>query len=64
MFAYRTIKNFNADNKGLIIKPTAEINNDFMTPFITIKTGFDVLLIIYGVYVIRNNIHIEQEESK
>jgi hypothetical protein len=35
-----------------------------MTPFITIKTGFDVLLIIYGVYVIRNNIHIEQEESK
>jgi|Laugresu1bdmlbsd_1035121.scaffolds.fasta_scaffold269368_1 hypothetical protein len=35
-----------------------------MTPFITIKTGFDVLLIIYGIYVIRNNINIEQEESK
>ncbi len=30
VFAYRTIKSFNVDNKGLIIKPSSEINNDLL----------------------------------
>jgi uncharacterized membrane protein len=57
VFAYRTIKSFNADNKGLIIEPSAVINNDVLKakksdPKSFFKKLWVLILLMIGLSVV------------